>query len=219
MSQIFHRSSNLAIRMAVISLGALAVATASGAVLAFWSPWVTAVNENVPQPVQFTHNHHTAGLGIDCRFCHFSVEQSSSAGIPPTKVCMNCHTQLWSDSEILEPVRESWRTEKAIQWNKVHNLADFAYFNHSIHITKGIGCAECHGRIDKMPGIHQVNTLQMRWCLECHTEPEKFVRPKEEVFNMAYEHPKDSAEHLEQGRQLVEAYNIHSKVSCSTCHR
>lgn len=216
MPQIFHRSSNVVAKMTIISAVALVVLFASGATLYFWSPYVTGQGENIAQPVQFTHEHHVAGLGIDCRYCHWSVETSSFAGIPPTKVCMGCHTQLWSEEEILEPIRTSWSSGVPIKWRRVHNLADFAYFNHAIHIAKGIGCAECHGRVDQMPLMYQASTLHMRWCLECHSQPEKFVRPREEVFNSAYEHPPNQEE---LGRKLVEEYHIQSKMSCNNCHR
>ena len=131
------------------------------------------------QPIPFSHAHHVGGLGIDCRYCHTSVETSSFAGIPPTKTCMNCHSQIWSTSPTLEPVRESFRTGVSIQWTRVNDLPDYVYFNHSIHVNKGIGCESCHGRVDRMPLTWQENSLQMDWCLDCHRDPGKHIRPRD----------------------------------------
>jgi hypothetical protein len=157
-----------------------------------------------------------AGLGIDCRYCHASVETSATAGIPPTKTCMNCHSQIWSDSPTLEPVRESFRTEKSIEWVKVHDLPDFVYFDHSAHVNQGVGCTTCHGRVDQMPLMWQEASLTMEWCLDCHRQPERYLRPREQVWNAAYEPPADQ---LALGRTLVKEYGIHTRTSCSTCHR
>jgi hypothetical protein len=155
-------------------------------------------------------------VGLDCRYCHTSVETSGFANIPPTKTCMNCHSQIWSASPTLEPVRDSFRTDRSIAWTRVHDLPDFAYFNHSIHVNKGVGCETCHGRVDKMPLTWQKASLQMEWCLDCHRHPEQYVRPREEVFTMGYEPP---VEQEELGRRLVKEYKIQSLTSCSTCHR
>jgi hypothetical protein len=155
-------------------------------------------------------------MGIDCRYCHTSVERSAVAGIPPTKTCMSCHSQVWSDSSTLEPVRESFRSGTSIQWTKVNDLPDFVYFNHSAHVNKGVGCTTCHGRVDRMPLMMQQASLLMEWCLECHRAPEKFVRPKEHVFDAAWEAPADQ---IEKGRELVKAYGIRTRTSCSACHR
>ncbi|MFN2387574.1 MAG: cytochrome c3 family protein [Thermoanaerobaculia bacterium] len=217
--QIFHRSTNTISRVSLF-----------GAVffLAFlgWlfgaiqrSPYVTQQGVAREQPVQFSHQHHVGAVGIDCRYCHTTVETSSFAGIPPTKTCMNCHSQIWATSPILEPVRESFRTDESLEWTRVHDLPDFSYFNHSIHVAKGIGCETCHGRVDRMPLIWQASSLQMEWCLECHREPERFVRPREEVFTMGWVPPKDQ---LELGRELVKQYGIRTSfelTSCSMCHR
>ena len=180
------------------------------------SPYITEVGVARTQPVPFSHKHHVGDDGIDCRYCHTSVEESSFAGIPPTKTCMNCHTQIWPDSPMLEPVRESFRTGKSIQWTRVHNLPGFVYFNHSIHVHKGIGCATCHGRVDRMPLMWRENTLYMDWCLDCHRAPERFVRPREYVFSMEYQAPADQ---LALGQKLVKQYRIQKLTSCSTCHR
>jgi len=157
-----------------------------------------------------------ADCGIDCRYCHTSVEDSSFAGIPPTQTCMNCHSQLWTESPILEPVRASYRTGEPLVWNRVHDLPDFAYFDHSIHVAKGVGCSTCHGPVDKMPLMRKQNSLQMEWCLDCHRHPERYVRPREEVFNMSYMAP---ANQLELGQKLVAANRIRKMTDCNACHR
>ncbi len=180
------------------------------------SPYVTGAQAAFDQPVPFSHQHHVGGLGLDCRYCHTSVEVAASAGIPPTKTCMNCHSQIWSDSETLAPVRESFRSDKSIEWRRIHDLPDFAYFNHSAHVNKGVGCTTCHGRVDRMPLIVQEASLQMEWCLDCHRAPEKYVRPRSEVFNPAWTPP---ANQIEEGRKLVELYKIDTRTSCNTCHR
>jgi cytochrome c peroxidase len=158
-------------------------------------------------------------MGFDCRYCHTSVEESSFAGVPPTKTCMNCHAQLFADSPYLEPVRASFRNTTPLTWIRVSDLADFVYFNHSIHVTKGVGCATCHGPVDRMPLIYKAETLQMNWCLDCHRKPERYLRPKDQVVNMSYQPPADQ---IALGRQLVKDYNIPSVehlTACSTCHR
>jgi hypothetical protein len=216
MPQIFHRSTNTVSR---VSIFGAAVMGAAGLWLILEinrSPYVTRAFEVREQPVPFSHAHHVGGMGIECRYCHTSVDRSAVAGIPPTKTCMNCHSQIWSQSPTLEPVRASLRTDTSLEWTRVHDLPDFVYFNHSAHVNKGIGCSTCHGRVDLMPLTWQEHSLQMEWCLECHRQPEKYVRPRAEVYNVAYEPPADQ---LEQGRKLIREYNIHTRVSCSTCHR
>jgi len=180
------------------------------------SSYVTEVGVARSQPVQFSHKHHVGDDGIDCRYCHTSVEESSFAGIPSTKICMNCHTQIWAESPILEPVRESFRTGKSLEWTRVHNLPGFVYFDHSIHVHKGVGCTTCHGRVDQMPLMWRENTLYMEWCLECHRNPERFVRPREQVFNMDWQPPSDQ---IVLGQKLVQEYKIAQLTSCSVCHR
>ena len=174
------------------------------------------------QPVQFSHKHHVGDDGIDCRYCHTSVEISATAGMPPTKTCMNCHSQIWNDSPYLELVRTSWKTGQPIEWTRVHDLPDYAYFNHSIHVAKGVGCSTCHGRVDQMPAVYQTSSLQMEWCLACHRQPERFLRPKREVFNMEWPAENKTREQLAEGRRLKSEHKIRSAAiltSCSTCHR
>ncbi len=216
MSQIFHPSANGIARITLFGV-VFFVAAAGYAVYELGkSPYVTQAYIARDQPIQFSHERHVAGNGLDCRYCHTSVEQSAFAGIPPTKTCMNCHSQIFATSPYLEPVRSSFRTGTSLQWTRVHDLPDFVYFDHSIHVAKGIGCSTCHGRVDRMPLMWQVNTLQMEWCLECHRNPEKYVRPRADVFQMDYQPP---ANQIGLGRQLVAQYQIRSLTSCSTCHR
>jgi Cytochrome c7 and related cytochrome c len=216
MGQIFHPSTNTISRLSIFGGLIFLVGLAAGLAAFNESSYITEVGVARLQPVPFSHKHHVGDDGIDCRYCHTSVEQSAFAGIPPTKTCMNCHSQIWADSPTLEPVRESFRTGKSIEWTRVHNLPGFVYFDHSIHLHKGIGCSTCHGRVDKMPLMWRENTLYMNWCIECHRAPERFVRPREFVFSMEYQPPVDQPA---LGRKLVAEYKIQKLTSCSTCHR
>ena len=219
MSQIFHRSTNTLSRVSIyaavfIMAGALWVITAIGR-----SPYTTGQGVVLRQPVPFSHEHHVAGLGIDCRYCHAAVESSAFAGLPPTATCMNCHRQIWSDSPMLEPVRASYRSGRPIAWTRVHDLPDFVYFDHSIHVAKGVGCTSCHGAVGAMPLMFQAAPLQMEWCLDCHRHPERQLRPRSELFSIAW-HPADDQESA--GRLLMKEYRIRSTrdlTNCSTCHR
>ncbi len=215
MAQIFHRSFNVVSKVTVF--GALLIIAFLGWVLAktVRSPYLTNVGVAVEQPVPFSHEHHAGKLKIDCRYCHQTVETSAFAGMPATKTCMNCHSQIWVGSEMLAPVRESYRTGKPIQWNRVHRLPDFTHFDHSIHVKKGIGCSSCHGRVDQMPLVWQTETLHMRWCLDCHRQPEMHVRLPEEVFNMEWTPPADQ---LQRGKMLLQHYRIENLTHCSACH-
>jgi hypothetical protein len=219
MGQIFHPSANT-IAKASILVGLIAVAALLGLGDALQrSSYTTRVGAARAQPVPFSHKHHVS-LGIDCRYCHTTVEDTATANIPPTRVCMNCHSQIWTDADVLEPVRQSWATGESLEWTRVHDLPQFAYFDHSIHINKGVGCSTCHGRVDQMPLVSAQNTLYMGWCLDCHREPEKFLRPLEDVFDMTYEPP---ANQLELGRQLLKEYEIDTSnmrmLDCYNCHR
>src|SRR2546429_9526076 len=189
MPQVFNRGANGLARMSIVVLGLVATAVGLSLLELQRSPWVTRQGERLEQPVPFSHQHHVAGLGIDCRYCHTSVENSKFAGIPPTKTCMNCHSQIWTNAALLEPVRESYRTDKSLQWTRVNQLPDYVYFDHSIHINKGVGCNTCHGQVDRMPLMYQYASLQMEWCLNCHRAPEKHLRPRDQVFNMEYQQP------------------------------
>jgi hypothetical protein len=189
MAQVFDRSSNALARASLVLTGLIVIAVGVALNSLQRSPWVTRQGQRPDQPVPFSHKHHVEGLGLQCQYCHTSVEKSSYAGIPPTKTCMNCHSQIWTNAELLEPVRHSWATGESIQWIKVHDLPDYVYFNHEIHVNKGIGCASCHGRVDEMPLMYEENTLQMEWCLNCHRNPGKNLRPTSEIYNMAWEGP------------------------------
>jgi hypothetical protein len=218
MAQVFRPSANTIARGSLAVAGLLVVAAAGLVFALSRSSYVTRVDIARDQPVPFSHNHHVAGLGIDCRYCHTGVEEGGFAGIPPTQTCMNCHSQIWNDAPMLEPVRASFRTGEPIKWNRVHDTPDFVYFDHSIHVTKGIGCSTCHGEVDEMPLMWKDATLFMEWCLQCHRAPEKFIRPREKVFDMDWAPPVDQ---LEKGRELMKKYNVNTEVltSCSTCHR
>ena len=232
MAQIFHRSANTLARASILAL-VLFISVVGAALLKLQrSPYVTRQYLAPHQPIPFSHQHHVTGLGLDCRYCHTSVEESSFAGIPPTKTCMNCHALIWTTAGMLEPVRNSFRSGNSIPWVRVHDLPDFVYFNHSIHLNKGIGCYSCHGPVNEMPLMYQENSLQMEWCLDCHRQPEKHLRPREEVFSMTYQQPDrehvvkfgghDYDNQLELGAALRKAYNLRTTqdiTSCSTCHR
>ena len=233
MAQIFHPSTNTIAKATIFGALILVAAAAWVGAQVYRSAYVTGVEEAMEQPVQFSHEHHVAGLGIDCRYCHTSVETSAFAGIPPTKTCMTCHSQIWTNAEMLEPVRQSWRTGGPIRWNRVHDLPDFAHFDHSIHVSKGIGCVSCHGRVDQMPLMWKEQSLYMEWCLQCHRDPAQHVRPREQVFNLEWDWPA-GVNRDEEVKKLIELYNIKAKpvppkdehhemkpnqlTNCSVCH-
>ena len=219
MAQIFHRSTNFIARFSVFSTLFLVGIALVGVLGIARAPYLTNQNVVRAQPIQFSHKHHVGDDGIDCRYCHTGVETSATAGIPPTKTCMNCHSVLFNNVGYLEPVRESYRTDKSIVWVRVHRLADFVYFNHSIHVNKGVGCTTCHGQVNQMPLMFQASSLQMEWCLDCHRHPESVLRKKEDVFDWNWKAPPNQEE---IGKQLAAEYKIQSKeqlTSCSTCHR
>ena len=218
MSQIFHRSANTISRVSIFGAVFIVAGLLFLVAEVNRSPWVTQARVAREQPIQFSHERHVAGNGIDCRYCHTSVETTAFAGIPPTATCMNCHKIIWNDSPMLEPVRASFRTGEPLRWSRVNDLPDFVYFDHHIHIAKGVGCASCHGRVDKMPLMRQAASLKMEWCVDCHRHPEQALRPRSEVFDMAYA----AGDQLAQGRRLKQDYAIRSArdlTSCSTCHR
>ncbi|HVG28323.1 MAG TPA: cytochrome c3 family protein [Pyrinomonadaceae bacterium] len=222
MPQIFHRSTNTLAKLSIFG-GLFILGFAAWALAEInRSSWNTGAYVEREQPVQFSHKHHVGDDGIDCRYCHTSVETSSSAGLPPTKTCMNCHSQIYSDSPYLEPVRASWKTNKPIEWTRVHDLPDYVYFNHSIHVNKGVGCSTCHGRVDEMPLVYQAASLQMEWCLQCHREPERYLRDRKDIFNMKWRAENKTKEEIAFGLDRKREYNVRHKAilqSCSTCHR
>ena len=216
MAQIFQRSTNTIARVSIygavifIALLGYAVDVVNN------TSYVTEVNTARPQVVPFSHKHHVGELGLDCRYCHSSVEVSSSAGMPATETCMTCHSQIWTNSTMLEPVRASYSSSKPISWTRVNAVPDFVYFNHSIHVAKGVGCTTCHGPVAEMNITWRGQTLYMRWCLECHNAPEKYLRPRSEVFNAFYQPPSDQ---LALGRRLMKEYKVLKLTNCTTCHR
>jgi hypothetical protein len=219
MAQIFHRSANFIARASLLGGAVLAGVALTAVLLVARSPYITNERVTRSQPVQFSHKHHVGDDGIDCRYCHTSVESSAYAGIPPTRTCMNCHSVLFNNVGYLEIIRESYRTDESIHWVRVHRLADYVYFNHSIHINKGIGCSSCHGPVNQMPLVYQASPLNMQWCLECHRNPQANLRPKDQIFNMDWKAP---ANQEEVGRKLAAGYKLRTTAeltNCSTCHR
>jgi hypothetical protein len=246
MAQIFHRSANTIARVSMFGAVFLIAGLLWVALQMQRSPYFTYAGVSRMQPVPFSHQHHYAGLGIDCRYCHTSVEVSGFAGIPPTKTCMNCHSQMWTNAPMLEPVRESYRTGRSLVWTRANDLPDFVYFDHSIHINKGVGCNTCHGAVDKMPLMYNQASLQMEFCLDCHRDPAKYIRPHhiqarpddpkseiDQVFNMTYQQPtslqpvtlpdgKSFTDQAALGAYLAQQYHLRSErdiTSCNTCHR
>ena len=216
MAQVFSRSLVLGLKLGgLAALGVIFVALLAWRILIKPHP---AVGTPVEQVVPFSHKHHVGDDGIDCRYCHTSVETSAFAGIPPTHTCMTCHSQLFTQEPVLAPVVQSLRSGKPIRWKRIHDLPDFVYFNHGIHVAKGVGCEECHGRVDRMPLTWRVAPLTMQWCLDCHRNPEMHLRPVEHVFDMGW---KPSEDQRTLGRRLVAAYHIHTSTltDCSMCHR
>jgi hypothetical protein len=218
MAQIFAKSSNSIARALLVGM-VVGFFSFLGVVYAIYrSPYTTEQGVPRTQEVMFSHQHHVSGLGIDCRYCHTTVESSAYAGIPPTETCMSCHSQVWTDAPMLAPVRQSIASGIPLKWNRVNDVPDFVYFNHGIHVQKGIGCSTCHGPVERMPLTWKEHSLYMRWCLDCHEAPEKAVRPRDQVFNMAWRAPPDQ---VQQGRKLIAEYNIHTEHlrDCSICHR
>jgi hypothetical protein len=214
---VFPKWANKTVQLAGVVLGVAPVYLT----LLVWygaSPKTTDVGYQPKQPVPYSHALHAGELGLDCRYCHNTVERAGHAAIPPTQTCMNCHQRVRTKSEKLTPIRESWTTGSAVEWKKVHDLADFVYFNHSAHVTRGIGCVTCHGRIDQMAEVYQFAPLSMGWCLDCHREPYKNLRPPVEVTNMTWA-PPDGEDPVSFGKKLAEKNNIHPPTDCSTCHR
>jgi hypothetical protein len=230
MAQIFHPAFNTIAKASIFGFLFFLAALAWLAYAVQKSPYLTHQGVTRDQPVPFSHEHHVKGLGIDCRYCHTSVEESSFAGIPPTETCMTCHSKVWTNAPVLQPIRTSWALNKPLAgpggdktvapgWVRVHNVPQFVYFNHSIHIAKGVGCSTCHGKVQDMPLVYQAASLQMEWCLQCHREPEKFLRPREKIFDMEWEPP---ANQIEEGKRLMDLYKVapaEHLQTCYVCHR
>ena len=216
MSALFSPKSNTTLMTVLATLALGAGGTIGGLMVFQRIPYGTQQQAPIVQPVQFDHRHHVQDDLIDCRYCHSSVDKAASAGIPPTELCLACHSQVWNKSPLLDQVRASWFTGKPIAWTRVHKLPDFVYFNHAIHVTKGVGCVECHGRVDQMAAIEQAVPLTMGFCLGCHREPQLRLRPVEEITNLRWEPPADRAA---LGAELAKKYDVHPRVNCTTCHR
>ena len=221
MALIFGKSSNSFYRIALI--------TAFFGFFGFWgvvyavyrSPYTTQQNVPLPQPAPFSHKHHVSGLGLDCRYCHTSVEHSAFAGLPPTETCMTCHSHVWTDAPVLAPIRQSLATQQPIHWTRVNQVPDFVFFNHSIHVQKGVGCSTCHGPVGEMPITWKAHSLYMRWCLECHESPQKYLRPRDQIFNTEWQPPPDQ---IQRAEKLIAEYRIsltrlQQLRDCSMCHR
>jgi len=217
MAQIFVPRVNLALK--IILLGG------AGAITVLLLVYRLNVRADAPdlapieQPIPFSHKHHVGDDGIDCRYCHASVEYSAFAGVPPLATCMTCHSQLFTQASVLAPLLQAYREGRPLKWRRVHDLPDFVYFDHSIHIAKGVGCVTCHGRVDQMPLTWRTVSLDMQWCLQCHRHPDKYLRPREHVFDMAWQ---PSGDQRSRGRQLMQMYRVRSAVEltqCSICHR
>jgi hypothetical protein len=239
MAQLFPPSANALARGSIY--GAVFIIAAITWAGNEWirSSYVTQVDVVRDQPVPFSHDHHVSGLGLDCRYCHASVETSAFAGMPATETCMGCHSMIWKDSPLLAPVRESWRTRRPLAWTRVYDVPDFVYFNHSIHVAKGIGCESCHGRVDQMPLMRKVVSLHMEWCLDCHRHPDRAVREPDKIFAFGgknrgpatRDHKERSAAPSPEapraafedagGVELVASYGIAKAqlTDCVICHR
>ena len=215
MAQVFPRSFNKLPLFAAIA-GVAVPTLATGAIWYWGSPKYTDVGYAPVQPVAYSHKLHAGDLGIDCRYCHASVETSSVANVPPTQTCMNCHTLVKRDSPLLAPIRDSASTGKPMRWVRVHEMPDYAYFTHEAHVAAGIGCVTCHGRIDQMDVVTQAQPLSMSWCLDCHRDPGKERRPVSEVTNMKWAPPKDR-EAL--AKALAAERPVDPPLNCSGCHR
>ena len=218
MSQLFPPSINIISRVVIVGMILIVAGLAGFVYLLVNSPYMTEVGMAKQQPVPFSHRQHVGELGLDCRYCHSSVARSDFAGIPSTETCMGCHRDVAPEAPALELVRASYENDQPLEWIRVHDLPDFVYFNHGIHVNKGIGCETCHGRVDQMPVVGKVQTLYMGWCLECHRQPERFVRPHNEVFTVGWEPPNDQ---VTPGQQLIAEYGIEvaQLTDCSICHR
>ncbi len=215
MAQIFPKWTNrLPLFVVLAVLGALI-----GVVFFFWyfgSPKYIDVGYQPEQPVPYSHKLHVGELGLDCRYCHVNVERAAMATVPPTQTCMNCHSKVATESRKLQPIRTSWAENKPMEWVRVHDLPDYVYFNHSAHITAGVGCESCHGNVAAMEKVHQDKPLSMGWCLDCHRNPAPNLRPASEITTMNYQPP---ANQLELALQMIQQKNIKPPIDCSGCHR
>lgn len=218
MPQIFAPGANTLLRLGIAAVIVVPVLIIGIVWAVIRSDYWTEVGVNREQPVPFSHAHHVSGLGIDCRYCHTGVETSPVAGVPPSETCMTCHSQLWTNAQMLAPVRESLATRTPIRWTRVHDLPGYVYFDHSVHIAKGVGCTTCHGQVDDMALMHKAAPLTMQWCLTCHRAPEQNLRPPDKIYSTDWKPPANQAE---QGKKLAAYYHVDGKhlTDCSVCHR
>jgi hypothetical protein len=216
MANLFPPGANTAFRVALAGALGGVVGTPALLMILVRSPLGTGEGELVPQPLQFDHRHHAGDEGIDCRYCHYEVERSAYAGVPPTSLCMGCHAQVWNRSPQLDPVRESVTRNVPIRWQRVNNLPDFVYFDHAIHVNKGVGCETCHGRVDRMAVVAQAAPLTMQWCLDCHRDPAPSLRPRDAVTVMGWRPESDA---LALGLELQAHHAVEPRIDCWTCHR
>ena len=222
MAQLFSPRANIHSRVIIFGTVAFVCGLGWATSAIYWSPYTTYVNVAFEQPVPFSHKHHVSEDGIDCRYCHTSVEKSAFAGMPSTETCMTCHSQIWTDAEMLAPVRTSLATNMPLKWNRVHDLPDYVYFNHSVHVTKGIGCSTCHGRVDQMPLIRKTQTLYMKWCLDCHRDPKQYIRPRDKIYDMTWSSPSGAEDREVEAVKLVTQYHVDTSgrlSNCGICHR
>ena len=218
MAQLFRPGAN-SIAVAVIATVLILPGAAVGLTYLVWnSPYATNQDLTRYQAVPFSHLHHVAEIGLDCRMCHTGVEKAAFAGLPSTHICMTCHSQIWTNAAMLAPVRQSLASGEPLHWTRVNRLPDYVFFDHSIHVAKGVGCSTCHGAVDRMALMRQQQPLTMGWCLSCHRHPEQNLRPREEVFDMSWTPPRDQEQ---RGLELMRRYLIHPDhlTDCSTCHR
>lgn len=218
-AQIFSRNANAILRVSLIGLVLLIISTIGALIGLYLSPWYTEAAIAKVQPIAFSHKHHANELQIDCRYCHTSVERAATAGFPATETCMSCHSQVWTTSPLLQPVRDSFQSGAPIVWDRVYDLPDFVYFNHSIHVAKGIGCTSCHGEIGTMQLTVKAQPLYMGWCLGCHRDPAQFVRPADQIFSLDYDVQSLA---LAERQQLLVDYQIPTDgrlTNCYICHR
>ncbi|MEK0083950.1 cytochrome c3 family protein [Benzoatithermus flavus] len=218
MAQIFHPGADTRLRLAMVALGGGLVLLFVAGDRFFGSDWFTGRGDHPAQPVPFSHQHHVAGLGIDCRYCHDQVERTATAGYPPTYTCMSCHSQIWTGAPVLAPVRASLAHDEPIRWQKVYDLPDFVYFDHAIHLKGGVGCSTCHGRVDRMPITAQAAPLTMGWCLSCHRDPAPHLRDPADLFAMDWQPGPDQRQKGEarMARLGIEPARLQN---CYTCHR
>lgn len=222
MPQLFGRSANTLALVSIVTIGLLSVGGIAIAYVVQSSSYVTEVKIFKQQPVPFSHQHHVQGLGIDCRYCHTGVEVSNFAGIPPVSTCMNCHKMIWGDQEMLKPIRDAHKNDTPLEWQRVHKLPEFVYFNHSAHVNKGVSCQKCHGRVDEMPLMYKQNTLYMGWCLECHRNPGPNLRPLENVTEMDWhedEEWKTTDRLAHYGIREKKRFQVDQLTNCAVCHR